>query len=384
MTVSIILLLVSAGAIYVACEFFVNGIEWVGRRLALGETATGTVLAAFGTALPESVVTLVATAFGQADAQRQIGIGAALGGPLVLATLAYAVVGLALLRHAPGLGRGAACWVQVDHRRLSRDQAWFLAIFAAKIGLGLVAFAYKPWLGLLFLGAYALYLWRELEGGKIPIVEPLAQTHAPRRVGEAYPVPMRVPSAGNGASLAFAGPACPVPACPEIARDAGLFDIAPLKIRPRDPAPSLAWALLQTLVALAVIFVAARIFVGRLEDMAIGLGLAPQITALLLSPIATELPEIMNALIWVRQGRERLALANISGAMMIQATVPTAFGLFFTPWHLDPALLLSAGVTAAAVLYLFFAFRGGLVSGARLAQVGWLYLAFGAGLLWIL
>jgi len=183
MTVSIILLLVSAGAIYVACEFFVNGIEWVGRRVSLGETVTGTVLAAFGTALPESVVTLVATAFGQADAQRQIGIGAALGGPLVLATLAYALVGLALLRHAPSLGRGAACWVQVDHRRLSRDQAWFLAIFAAKIGLGLVAFAYKPWLGLLFLGAYALYLWRELEGGKIPIVEPLARAHAPGQVG---------------------------------------------------------------------------------------------------------------------------------------------------------------------------------------------------------
>jgi Ca2+/Na+ antiporter len=121
---------------------------------------------------------------------------------------------------------------------------------------------------------------------------------------------------------------------PRLSRDrerCRLLDLAPLKIRPRDPAPSLAWALLQTLVALAVIFVAARIFVGRLEDMAIGLGLAPQITALLLSPIATELPEMMNALIWVRQGRERLALANISGAMMIQATVPTAFGLFFTP-----------------------------------------------------
>ena len=362
MTLSIILLLASAGAIYVACEFFVNGIEWVGRRLSLGETATGTVLAAFGTALPESVVTLVATAFGQADAQRQIGIGAALGGPLVLATLAYALVGLALLRHARGLGRGKACWVQVDHRRLSRDQAWFLAIFAAKIALGLVAFAFKPWLGLAFLGAYALYLRRELEDGKIPVVEPLARTPAPGRVGAAYPAS----------------------ACPDVASDAGLLDIAPLKIRPRDPEPSLAWALLQTLAALAVIFVAARVFVGRLEDMAIGLGLAPQVTALLLSPIATELPEMMNALIWVRQGRERMALANISGAMMIQVTVPTAFGLFFTPWHLDPALLLSAGVTAAAILYLFIAFRGGQMSGARLAQVGWFYLAFGAVLAWLL
>ena len=384
MTVSIILLLASAGAIYLACELFVNGIEWVGRRLSLGETATGTVLAAFGTALPESVVTLVATAFGQADAQRQIGIGAALGGPLVLATLAYAVVGLALLRHAPGLGRGKACWVQVDHRRLSRDQAWFLVIFAAKIALGLVAFAFKPWLGLLFLGAYALYLRRELEGGKIPVVEPLARAPAPRRIGEACPVLARAPSEGGSATLVFAGAAYPSRTCPDIKSDAGVLDIAPLKIRPGDPEPSLAWALLQTLAALAVIFIAARVFVGRLEDMATGLGLAPQITALLLSPIATELPEMMNALIWVRQGRERLALANISGAMMIQATVPTAFGLFFTPWHLDPALLLSAGVTAAAVLYLFFAFRGGLMRGARLAQVGWLYLAFAAGLVWIL
>jgi cation:H+ antiporter len=384
MTVSIILLLVSAGAIYVACEFFVNGIEWVGRRLSLGETATGTVLAAFGTALPESVVTLVATAFGRADSQRQIGVGAALGGPLVLATLAYAVVGLALLRHARGLGRGPACWVQVDHRRLSRDQAWFLAIFAAKIGLGLVAFAFKPWLGLLFLAAYALYLWRELEGGKIPIVESLVRTAAPGGAGKACDVVEGTARGGDVASPAFAGAAYSAAACPDIPRDAGFLDIAPLKIRPRSPEPSLAWALLQTLAALAVIFIAAHVFVGRLEDMAIGLGLAPQITALLLSPIATELPEMMNSLIWVRQGRERLALANISGAMMIQATVPTAFGLFFTPWHLDPALLLSAGVTAAAVLYLFIAFRGGLMSGARLAQVGWLYLAFAAGLVWIL
>lgn len=31
----------------------------------------------------------------------------------------------------------------------------------------------------------------------------------------------------------------------------------------------------------------------------------------ILSPVATEMPETINALIWVRQGKERLALANI-------------------------------------------------------------------------
>ncbi|MGN6688211.1 MAG: hypothetical protein ACTHK1_11805 [Actinomycetales bacterium] len=57
-------------------------------------------------------------------------------------------------------------------------------------------------------------------------------------------------------------------------------------------------------------------------------------------PLATELPEIMNAITWVRQGKTRLALANNSGAMMIQATVPSGIGLLFTPWRFDTALLL--------------------------------------------
>src|SRR5579859_7128454 len=84
------LFLLSAGAIYVACEYFVNGVEWFGRKLNLGATATGTVLAAFGTALPESAVTFVAVVLGRTPEQKDIGVGAALGGPLVLATIAYA------------------------------------------------------------------------------------------------------------------------------------------------------------------------------------------------------------------------------------------------------------------------------------------------------
>ena len=74
---NILLLLGSAGAIYFASEYFVNGVEWVGHKLDLGQKATGTLLAAFGTALPESVVTLVAVAFNADPAQKDIGVGAA-------------------------------------------------------------------------------------------------------------------------------------------------------------------------------------------------------------------------------------------------------------------------------------------------------------------
>lgn len=72
------LLLASAVVIYLSCEYFVNGIEWVGQKMGVGEKATGTILAAFGTALPESIVTLVAVAFGANAASKELGVGAVL------------------------------------------------------------------------------------------------------------------------------------------------------------------------------------------------------------------------------------------------------------------------------------------------------------------
>jgi cation:H+ antiporter len=328
MALTLVLFFGSAVAIYICCEFFVNGVEWVGHRLRISETATGTILAAFGTALPESVVTFVTVAFGNTDAEREIGVGAALGGPLALSTLAYSVVGLTLIGSARLRVRKKEI-LEVDCLRLSRDQAWFLSIFVCKLALGLIAFPGKWLFGFLFLVAYAAYVWTEL-----------------RRDGEAHE--------SN--------------------------TLERLKIRPHDASPSLLWAALQTGVALVVIFAASRIFVGQLDIIGPWLGMPPQLVALLFSPIATEMPETMNAIIWVRQGRERMALANISGAMMIQATIPTACGLFGTPWLFDRSLILAGGVTTVAVVALFLMFRGGRVTGKQLSWSSLLYLLF-AGLL---
>ena len=330
MLLTFCLFLVSAGAIYLACEYFVNGIEWLGRKLNLGATATGTVLAAFGTALPESAVTFVAVIFGKSQAARDIGVGAAMGGPLVLATIAYAVVGVALWCNRRQLRR-ADGRVRVDHRRLARDQSWFLGIFALKVGLGLVAFALKPLLGVLFLLAYALYVWREMRSDDIAPVEETLE---------------------------------------------------PLRLRPRQAEPPMRWVVVQTAAALAVIAVASRVFVGQLEAIGVAFALPPHLVALVLSPVATELPETLNALIWVRQGKERLALANISGAMMIQATIPSALAIFATPWLFDTPLIVSGALTAAAIVYLWWLFRRGRVDARWLLPVGLLYGVFAAYVTW--
>jgi cation:H+ antiporter len=321
LVLTILILLGSAAVIYLACEYFVNGVEWIGHRFAVGQKATGTILAAFGTALPESVVTFVAVAFGGTAAHKQIGVGAALGGPLVLATVAYAVVGWTLYAAKRPLKTATTA---ADFKGLSRDQGWFLCIFVFKLAVGLVAFAYKPWLGVAFLAAYAAYVWQETRGDQ----------------GE---------SEG---------------------------ELEPLKLAPKTADPSTALAVVQTVAALVVIFIASRLFVGQIDTLGRHLGLKPQLLALLISPIATELPETLNAIIWIRQGKIRLALANISGAMMIQATIPTAFGIVFTPWILDPALIVAGAVTLAAVATLYLGFRSGRMSRAWLSGMALFYAAF--------
>lgn len=325
-----LLFLLSAGAIYLACEYFVNGVEWFGQKLSLGATATGTILAAFGTALPESAVTFVAVILGKTPEQKDIGVGAALGGPLVLATIAYTVVGVALWMNRRRLQR-ADNLVRVEHGRLARDQAWFLAIFVVKCSLGLIAFAFKPWLGVLFLAAYGLYVWRELKSDDTAPEEEVLE---------------------------------------------------PLKLQPKAANPSLWWVSVQTVLALLVIAIASHTFVKQIEAIGLALQLSPHLVALVLSPVATELPETMNALIWVRQGKERLALANISGAMMIQATIPSSLALFATPWMFDAPLMVAGVLTGVAIVYLWWLFRRGRVDARWLVPVGLLYGVFAAYIAW--
>src|SRR3954462_11376893 len=143
----VVILLACAVAIYLSCEWFVNAVEWLGLRLKVGPLAVGTVLAAFGTALPESVVTFVAVVFGSGPEQKDIGVGAAMGGPLALATAAYGVTGFMMLtsrrkvraaaRTAAPVGGGAGAAAEDttggspgddlgDTGKLARDQRWFL------------------------------------------------------------------------------------------------------------------------------------------------------------------------------------------------------------------------------------------------------------------
>ncbi|MBI2785660.1 MAG: sodium:calcium antiporter, partial [Legionella longbeachae] len=205
MILAIFLLLASTILIYLSCTFFVNAIEWVGHKFNMTKNATGTILAAFGTALPESVVTFIAVVFGNTPEQKDIGIGAAIGGPLVLATIAYSVVGFTFIMSKKNQKKKILS--KSTELRLRHDQLWFMKIFIVKITLGLIIFKFKPWLGIGFLIAYALYVKQEIK-----------QSDDPEH----------------------------------------LDFLEPLKIRSHDNNPSLIWAILQNVLALLVIFISAQ------------------------------------------------------------------------------------------------------------------------------
>jgi len=113
----------------------------------------------------------------------------------------------------------------------------------------------------------------------------------------------------------------------------------------------------QVVFALVCIIGGAWGFVRAVEDLSASLGLNPTLMALVIAPVATELPEKLNSVLWVRRGKDTLAIGNITGAMVFQSAIPTSIALVFAPtlWSVAGAgiAFLSAGIAFASAALIF-------------------------------
>ena len=322
---------IALAAILVGCELFTNGIEWIGVRHNLSRGTVGSVLAAVGTALPETMVPIVAVLVIGGEFSEEIGIGA----PLMIATLAFALAAMAaIVFHRQGR-RGLH--LDINTGDLQYNLRFFLLVYAVVVGVSFVGAAWVKYLAAAFiLGAYVWYVRRRLADESDDDEE-----------------------------------------------------LRPLHLQRGTEAPRLRFIYLQSAVGLVIIFFAAHLFVTNLENLAIVLGellgWQPAVTALImalvLSPVATELPENFNSLLWIRRGEDTLAIGNLSGAMIFQSCIPAAFGILFTSWVLDPRALASAVAVFLAVAAILLAVRGRdkpapylLLAGLPL-YAGWLIYA---------
>ena len=303
-------------------ELFTNGVEWIGEGFGLSEGVVGSVLAAVGTALPETILPLVAIVSGHA-AGEEIGIGAILGAPFMLTTLAMFVVGTAVLVFARRGRRETD--LDADQGVLRQDLGTFLLLYALAVLAGLVHVRPLHWaLAAGLVVAYAFYVRRhflapgeqELETEASSEIKPLYLWGWVRRLR-----PKMAPWSN-------ASPNWPT--------------------------------FVQTAVSLLLIVVGARLFVSGVNTIADNLGLSHLVFALLVAPVATELPEKFNSVLWVRRGKDTLALGNMTGAMVFQSTFPVSIGLLLTPWHLAHEALVAAviALVAGSALWLTIRFRG--------------------------
>jgi cation:H+ antiporter len=305
----VFLFVILAGA-----DVFTNSLEWLGQKLQINEGVLGSILAAVGTAMPETLIPIVAVVFagGAAAAQTQgaaIGVGAILGAPFMLSTLAMFVTGLTAFILVKRRDRPMA--MQINLRLLRRDMNFFLCTYGIGISAAFLPVDWpKPMLAALLLAAYAYYVYLQITDGGA--------------VGEAD-------------------------------------DLSPLHLARRNPNPPL-WVIIgQVIFGLALIVGGAYFFVENIKFVSTSLGVPSVILALVIAPFATELPEKINSILWVRRGKDTLALGNITGAMVFQSCIPIAFGLTFTNWNVNVGdnrfAFLSATVTIISSIYIISAMR---------------------------
>lgn len=304
---SVLFLIISLAVILYSCELFTNGIEWFGDKLNFSQGVIGSVLAAVGTALPETMIPIIAILFGVSASSHEVGVGAIAGAPLMLSTLAMFVTGLAVVVFT--ITKRRKLNMDVDTEIMSRDLRFFLLTYTLAI---LTAFvpgtklsSVRIFVGIFLVLAYGYYVY----------------------------VTFKDKTEEDG--------------------DNKLEELTFSKyFRLKN---SLGLIIVQVLLALTGIVVGAKFFVDNMTEVATLLNVSPLILSIILTPIATELPEKFNSIIWISKKKDTLALGNITGAMVFQSCFPVAFGVVFTDWNITGVTLLSAilAISSGAANYIY-------------------------------
>jgi cation:H+ antiporter len=315
--------------ILVAAEIFCNALEHLGERLKISEGMVGSLFAAVGTALPETMVPILAIFAGTENVElnHEIGVGAILGAPLMLSTLT-----LFLLLVASVNKRGLSGHFNPERTGLTRDLDFFLLAFT--------------------LAAVALFVPHELNGVRVAIGFGLVLT---------YFVYILLTLRAS-ARLVQDGHAT---------RAHGTMLLCRLGLPENYPV-----ILAQLGIGLALLVLGAKGFIHGIEEAAPLIGISALLLSLLIIPVATELPEKVNSILWIRKRKDTLAFGNITGAMVFQGTLLPAIGIMLTPWGPRLDVVLGVLVTLAAALWIRLMLRRGQLRVWHVALNGALYVTY--------
>ena len=323
-----LVLVIALGIILLGATVFTNGLEWFGKKMNMSDGAVGSIFAAIGTALPETLVPIIAILFGTKEAGHMIGVGAIIGAPFMLGTLAFFISGVAVVLNRRK--RDDYPVMRVDTVVMRRDMEFFILLYSLAIAST-------------FLGGH-------------PVIKTFMALVLVLTYGGYVIMTLR---AGNGSPLVDES------------------DLDPCYFAPKSHDPHMGIIAFQVLGSLLLIVCGSYLFVEKVQIISFQLGISPFILSMIIAPIATELPEKFNSVIWIGKGKDTLAIGNITGAMVFQGSVITAIGIMMTDWQLNAAAYITVALTFASVgmAYLQIRWKRHLTPGTLLIG-GVFYLAF--------
>jgi cation:H+ antiporter len=136
----------------------------------------------------------------------------------------------------------------------------------------------------------------------------------------------------------------------------------------------------QILLGFGLLVGGAKAFIYSVEELSVLLAVSALILSLLIIPVATELPEKVNSILWIRRRKDTLAVGNLTGAMVFQGTLLPALGLLSTPWQPEPPVVVAITLTIAATLWLRWHVTHGGLQVRHLSVNGLCYLLYLVGI----
>ncbi len=315
--------------ILIAAEVFTNALEHLGEKLGISEGVTGSIFAAIGTALPETMVPLLALLAGTQNVttNEEIGVGAILGAPLMLSTLSICLMAISVWKR-----RGTQGHLRPERTGLLRDLnffivSFFLAAVAMYVPHSLKIVHYS--MGACMVMTYFVYVMMTIHASK-GLVE---EGHATEAESDMFLCKIGLPN-------------------------------------------NMMVILVQLLLGLGLLVAGTKGFINGVEAAAQMMGISALLLSLLIIPIATELPEKVNSILWIRKGKDTLAFGNITGAMVFQGTLLPAIGIMLTPWEPRKEVIWGIVITLIAAIWIRYLMAKGGIKVWHLLVNGSLYVAY--------
>lgn len=296
------------------CEIFTNAIEHLGLCFKIQDGALGSIFAAIGTAFPETVLPLIAV-FGaylsgtDYDLGKEIGKGAILGSPFMLSTLAFFLVAAWVILLS--LKNKRQSDLTIDGKLLRRDLKFFLFAYTFGIISAFIPASYSLVQNIIAVFLLFFYLF-----------------YAVRTVNKSC----------ND----------------QICADNKCEELFLIKIFRYEEKYRKLLIIIQFLLSALLLMIAAHCFVENIKQISSIFHFPAMIISLFLAPVATELPETVNGLVWSSKNKDTLAILNITGAMVFQACIPMCIGILFTDWIFGIKEIFNVICVYVSVFILYF------------------------------